>query len=145
MVIAHICPFAPNRCGLYEHARDMIRADILGGNEAFLIDTGVFANGKFEEPVIDGIDNRAGFEIITQSAEKIENADVIISHMSIPDCWLIRNQTPIIYVVHARPLASFRIESYGKGTSYSLYSNVASVRLYSLVAKIYIFCMSLVY
>jgi glycosyltransferase involved in cell wall biosynthesis len=121
MIICHIAPFAPNRCGLYEMARDMARADIEGGNQVIFLDVGVTTNGVRENPIINGTDDRAGFKLTTASAEMIEQADIIIAHTGIPDAWLIRNQIPIIWAVHGRPLACFRPEIMEKGSSYSWY------------------------
>ncbi|MEY2669781.1 MAG: hypothetical protein RLZZ577_97 [Bacteroidota bacterium] len=44
MIICHIAPFAPNRCGLYEASRDMARADIVGNNQIIFIDAGITIN-----------------------------------------------------------------------------------------------------
>lgn len=125
MKIAHIAPFAPNRCGLYEAARDMARADILGGHEVYFIDAGITKNGKREQPVIGGVDDRAGFNLVTAKHELVDNADIIIMHTGINDSYLVRNQAPLIWVVHGRPLACFKPERMGKGQSYSLYRTVA--------------------
>jgi glycosyltransferase involved in cell wall biosynthesis len=125
MRIAHIAPWAVNRCGLYEMARDMARADFYGGNEVIFIDAGVTENGVRQEPVIGAIDERAGFRLQTADYKLLETADVIILHTGVPDNWLVKNQIPLIWVVHGRPLACFRPELMKKGSSYSLYWEVS--------------------
>lgn len=125
MLICHIAPFAPNRCGLYESARDMARADIQGGNDVVFVDAGVTIDGKRENSQIGVVDDRAGFKLQTSDNTWIDKADVIIMHTGISDSWLVKNQTPLIWVVHGRPLACFRPERMNDGNSYSLYQNVA--------------------
>lgn len=125
MKIAHIAPFAPCRCGLYEAARDMARADIMAGNEVYFIDAGITVNDNREQPVVGGIDDRAGFRVTTTHPDDIKLVDVIVLHTGVPDEWLAGTQTPIIWVVHARPLAAFRPEQNGGTKSYSVYAHVA--------------------
>jgi len=126
MKIAHVAPFAPNRCGLYEAARDMARADIYGGNDVYFVDAGITVNGKREEAKIGAVDDRAGFKLVTAKHELLNDADLIIMHTGINDSYLVRNQAPLIWVVHGRPLACFRPERMNKSQSYSLYNTVAS-------------------
>jgi len=126
MKICHIAPFAPNRCGLYEAARDMARADVLGGNIVYFVDAGVTVGGVREDPKIGAIDDRAGFRLATADPAMINDSDIIVLHTGAPDIWLVKCQAPIIWVVHGRPLACFRPESQGKGNSYSLYKDVAT-------------------
>ena len=125
MIICHIAPFAPNRCGLYEAARDMARADIVGGNEVIFVDAGITINGERQEPVIGQVDDRAGFKIVSVNPDMISEADVIIMHTGCSDNWIVKNQAPLIWAVHGRPLACFRPEIQGKMNSYSLYKHVA--------------------
>jgi len=125
MIICHIAPFAPNRAGIYEAARDMARADIVGGNEVIFIDAGVTVGGEREAPQVGAVDNRAGFNLVTGDPKLINDADIIIMHTGAPDEWIVKNQAPLIWAVHGRPLASFRPEQTGDITSYSLYKMVA--------------------
>jgi len=106
--IAHIAPFAPSRCGLFEAARDMARADIMTGNEVYFIDSGVTIADKREQPIVGGIDDRAGFKVITAHPDDIRLADVIVLHTGVPNEWLANIKAPIVWVIHARPLAAFR-------------------------------------
>ena len=108
MRIAHIAPFAPCRAGLYEASRDMARADIMIGHEVYFIDAGVEIGGSREQPVVGGVDDRAGFRVITAHPDNMKLADVIVLHTGIPDEWLTDVHAPIIWIVHARPLAAFR-------------------------------------
>lgn len=125
MIIAHVAPFAPNRCGLYESARDMARADILGGNDVLFYDAGITKDGIREAGKIGEIDNRGDFKLTTCAPGMLDSADIIIMHTGIEDFHLVRNQVPLIWVVHGRPLACFRPERMGKSESYSLYNTVA--------------------
>lgn len=125
MIIAHVAPFAPNRCGLYEAARDMARADIIGGNDVLFVDAGITKDGKREAGQIGAIDNRGDFNLKTCDPKMLDFADIIIMHTGVNDSWLVRNQTPLIWAVHGRPLACFRPERMDKGNSYSLYWTVA--------------------
>jgi len=129
MKITHFAPFAPNACGLYEAARDMVIADRRSGHEACLIDVGITSkvNNKFEHaPGVIGVpDSRGGTEIITANPEEVYNADIIIVHTGTPDNWIVQTQAPIIWILHGRPLACFRTEQFGSGNSYSLISQIA--------------------
>lgn len=125
MVIVHIAPFAPTLCGLYEHARDMARADIEGGNQVIFIDAGVSINGVRQEGKINAVDDRAGFKLETAHPDMIMQADVIIQHTGCNDIWTVKTQAPIFWVIHGRPLACFRPETTGKANSYSLYSDLS--------------------
>jgi len=126
MKVAHVAPFAPNRCGLYEAARDMARADVLGGHGVYFIDAGITKNGKREKPQIGAVDDRAGFKLVTTGFQVLDDADIIIMHTGINDSYLVRNQTPLIWVVHGRPHACFKPERQGKGNPYSLYRTVSN-------------------
>jgi len=125
MVICHIAPFAPNQAGIYEAARDMAKADAISGNQVIFIDSGVTIKGERQTPKIGAIDNRAGFNLVTGDPALINDADVIIMHTGAPDEWIVKNQSPLIWVIHGRPLASFRPEQAGELISYSLYKMVA--------------------
>jgi hypothetical protein len=125
MRICHIAPFAPNRCGLYESARDMARADIMGGNEVVFIDAGIVKDGVQEPQKFGEVDDRAGFRLVSANNDMINTSDVLIMHTGFSDSWIVRSQIPIIWVVHGRPLACFKPENAGKGNSYSLYRTVS--------------------
>jgi hypothetical protein len=123
--IAHISPFAPNRCGLYEASRDMAKADILAGHTVYFIDCGVTNPDGTREPIQDGaIDNRAGFKLITAHPDILSNAHLIIMHSGIDDSWLVKTQAPILWMVHGKPLDCFRPEQNGQRSSYSLYGQL---------------------
>jgi len=121
MIICHIAPFAPARCGLYEAARDMIKADALAGHTVIFIDAGVSSNGVQETPVIGGKDDRGNFSLVTGHPDQINDADLIIMHTGCPDAWLVGTQTPLIWTVHGRPKACFLPSN---GSSYELYRTV---------------------
>jgi glycosyltransferase involved in cell wall biosynthesis len=125
MNIVHVAPFAPNQCGLYESARDMTKADYLMGHNVFFVDAGININNKLEFSPYGSIDNRSGFKLTTSDPIVLDFADIIIAHTYIPDVWLSRNDAPIVWIVHARPLASFRPEQNTNIKSYTMYAEVA--------------------
>jgi hypothetical protein len=116
MIVGHIAPFAPSRCGLYEMARDMIKMNELMGDTVYFIDAGI----QGEELKINCSDNRNNFNITTVDNSFIDKCDYLIMHTGIPDSWIVKTQIPLLWVVHGRPLAS-----YLSNNSYELYINVS--------------------
>jgi glycosyltransferase involved in cell wall biosynthesis len=127
MIIVHIAPFAPNACGLYEAARDMSRADILGGNNVYFVDAGVSRNGVRENGIVGQVDQRGDFRLETNDPSFINEADIIIMHTGCNDGWIVKTQAPIIWAVHGRPLACFRPERINKNdfNSFTLYHEIS--------------------
>ena len=126
MKIAHYAPFAPNRCGLYEAARDFVRADILTGHDAYLIDTGASTDGTTTEFAKNPSDKRGGFTLPIVSFESVLDADIIVAHTGIPDNWIVRSQAPIVFILHGRPLDCFRPEqNHEPKKAYSLLSTIS--------------------
>ena len=111
MKIAHVAPYGPNSCGIYEAARDMMKADVSAGHEVYFVDKGNTVEGKTVFQPIGTLDDRGGFKLVTSDPKTIDNVDVIIAHTMPHNEWLARNQVPIIFVVHGRPLYSFRLEN----------------------------------
>lgn len=126
MYIGHFAPFAPARCGLYEAARDMCLADALNGYNTLFFDTGVVEGDKQNSPQIGAIDERGSFKLFTSSIEDLNKLDLVIAHTGINDNWLARIDTPVIWVLHGRPLACFRPEVQGKHQSFSLCNTVGN-------------------
>lgn len=125
MRIVHFAPFAPNCCGLYEAARDMIIADRMMGHDSHLIDTGPVSEGGVHTPGKPGqIDERGGTVVKTDELEIINYADIIVAHTGIPDEWIVKTQAPIIWILHGRPAACFKPEMFGRGISYTLMHEV---------------------
>ena len=123
--ICHIAPFAPNRCGLYEAARDMCKADALAGHTVYFVDAGITVGGAREASQVGAVDERAGLKLETANPSVINDADVIIMHTGAPDEWLVKCQAPILWMVHGKPLDAFRPEQNGERASYSLYGNLS--------------------
>ncbi|MFH1730329.1 MAG: hypothetical protein ABIF82_01610, partial [Planctomycetota bacterium] len=121
MKIAHFGPFAPWLAGIYEAARDMVKADIGQGHDAVFVDVGkTKKDGVHQPPQVGAIDDRAGFPLQTVSFEAALDTDVLVMHQSAPDNWLVRTSSPIIWMLHGRPLASFRPEQKGvPGNTYT--------------------------
>ena len=123
--IAHVSPFAPNRCGLYEASRDMAKADVLDGHTVYFVDCGVTNPDGTREPIQEGaIDERAGFKLTTVHPNILNEVDLIIMHSGIDDSWIVKTQAPIIWMVHGKPLDCFRPEQNGQRASYSLYGEL---------------------
>jgi len=126
MKIAHVAPYGPNAAGIYEAARDMVRADIQQGHDALFVDAGAHPVGAPRcPPVVGAVDDRAGFKIVTVDPRECNSADVIMLHTGCDNQWLVWNQAPIIMVVHGTPVAAFRVEQRGPSTSYSVYTEGA--------------------
>ncbi len=127
MNIVHFAPFAPNGCGLYEAARDMIVADKVFGHESNLVDTGATVNGEAAvQGEVGKIDARGMTEVITASPDVAMYADVLIAHTGVPDPWISKCQAPLIWMLHGRPQACFQPEQFGRGHSFSLINMLAS-------------------
>lgn len=106
----------------------MVRADVMRGHLATFVDVGPsLSNGTQQPARIGQVDNRGGFRLVTSPPEWADSADLIVYHTGAPDGWVARNQAPIVWVVHGRPLASFRPEQNNSPLhSYSLYATVAA-------------------
>lgn len=129
MQIVHFASFAPNACGLYEAARDMVIADRMQGHISDIVDVGYDLIDGTRSPGEAGkIDNRGGSMVCSLSHSISDSADIIIAHTGIPDNWIVKNQTPIIWIMHGRPGACFRPEQFGKGHSYSLMAELGQWR-----------------
>ena len=125
MKIVHFAPFAPHSCGLYEAARDMVRADMHSRHNVHFVDTGIIVDGKRKAGQIGAVDSRCDKKIVTANPSEALTADIIIAHTGIPDNWLVKCQAPIIWIIHGRPLACFRPEQNGGRESYTLTAGVA--------------------
>lgn len=125
MRIVHCAPFSPNRCGLYEAARDMVVADKLAGHETYMLDVGTTSKDTYTPGAPDKIDDRGGTKIVTWNPDIIWSADVIIAHTGIPDNWIAPCSAPVIWMLHGRPRACFSPEYGAGGHTYSLIANLA--------------------
>jgi len=127
MKIVHIAPYGPNRAGIYEAARDMVRADALAGHDVAFVDVGAQAVGKpTPEPAqVGAVDDRGGYRLVTAAPSVAQTADVLIMHTGCPNEWVVTTQAPFVWVVHGTPLAAFRAEQEHGPKSYSLYAGAA--------------------
>jgi len=102
-MIAHFSPFAPGACGLYEAARDFVRADRLAGRDAELCV--VPYNGA---PLRVGEnDDRSGERVTARSWEECKDADLFVVHGTYVDAWLAKTDAPVVVALHGRPQACF--------------------------------------
>jgi glycosyltransferase involved in cell wall biosynthesis len=127
MEIVHFAPYAPGGAGIYEAARDMVRADAQRGHLVSFVDVGATSiAGVQAAPQVGAVDDRGGYRLVTMPIEWANTADILVYHTGVNDGWVVKNQAPIIMVVHGRPLAAFRPEQNGSAiNSYSLYADMA--------------------
>lgn len=125
MRIVHLAPFGPNRAGIYEAARDMVRADVLVGHDVTFVDVGVQTSTEREPCRVGAVDDRGGFALKTADPVVVDEAELVVAHSGVPDAWLVRTQCPLVFVMHGRPQASFRLELSRGISSYSCYAGVA--------------------
>lgn len=107
----------------------MVRADTEAGHGVDFVDTGVtVASGATrEDPQVGAVDDRGGFRLVTSPPAVLDHADVLVFHSGVPDAWVVRSQAPIVWILHARPLAAFRLErAHPELRPYSLLAAVAS-------------------
>lgn len=125
MKIVHFAPFAPNACGLYEAARDMVIGDRISGHDALFVDVGVHEENNQREGKAGQKDERGGTVVESVDPREVMDADVIVAHTGIPDNWIVKCQAPMVWILHGRPTACFRPEQFGKRMSYSLIADTA--------------------
>jgi len=123
MKIAHFCPFAPHRCGMYETTREMLLAERRYGNRVELVDTGINGNRR-----INATDERDSNRpiITTSDYSDVVDYDLFVVHSNIPDSFLRRTTAPVIQILHGRPESSFRLSQQGAETPvYQIHSQHA--------------------
>ena len=119
MKIAHIAPFGPNRSGLFESARDLMRSDYLSGHQVFLVDKGFSRPTGQEYSSVDSVDDRGGFKVIISDPSILKEVDIIIDHAGMTTEWLNMSTAPIIAIVHGRPVDSFNMEYWNNQNTYT--------------------------
>jgi len=124
MKICHVAPFGPNKSGLYEAARDMIKADVISGHEVYFVDKGFTRTTGQEYAPKDSIDDRDGFKIILTDYSILNDVDIIIDHAGIPSEWLTNKNIPIVCITHGRPNASFNMEYFKKQKTYTCEADI---------------------
>ena len=137
MRILHIAAFGPNKNGIYEAARDLIRADALMGHTVYFADAGITQNDKRVYQPVGTVDDRANFKIVTSDPSIIDSVDVAIIHNIPQFSWFVKNQVPIVYGVHGRPHAEFKVEQ--NGVDIKSYSFDAEVSKWPRVKKMMYF------
>ncbi len=132
MKVIHWAPFAPFRCGLYEAARDMAHADAIAGHDVKFCDLGVPEGRDKPRPQGDPeqlggkIDDRAGWQLVTSGWACSHDADLWICHDGIPSWVSERNLVPQLWIVHGRPIYSWRLEVFGGWPgAFSLHTDLA--------------------
>lgn len=115
MRIAHCVTVAPNRCGLYGTARDLVMAERKAGIDAGFIDATMTDPNT---PLINGVlmplkEPMKDKSLPVSSLEWADEADIYVRHSFIPVKWQNIGK-PLIMAVHGRPESSFRLEQTGK-------------------------------
>ncbi len=111
MEIVHLAPFAPHAAGIYEAARDMVRADTERGHLVSFVDVGAtLIDGQQQPAQVGAVDDRGGFRLVTLPVQWCDTADLLVYHTGVNDGWVVKSQAPIIVIVHGRPAACFRPE-----------------------------------
>jgi hypothetical protein len=104
----------------------MMKADWLVGNIPLAVDTGIKSDATCHEPQVGAVDDRGGFKVEIQNKDALNNVDIIVMHTYCPELWLVKNQSPIIWILHGRPAAAFRQEvEHETMTAYSAYGDVS--------------------
>ena len=112
MRVTHFAEIAPNRCGLYGTARDLITAEKKVGIDAGIVDATLskgdsIYNGKLEM-YPKNVD--PGLEVST--LEWAMSSDVFVRHSLLPTG--VQNLgKPLVMAVHGRPESSYRLEESG--------------------------------
>ena len=97
MKVAHYSIFAPNRCGLYHTAKELVLAERLVG-----IDAGLIAYDE-KEICKDG-------SFTSEKHSWADDADILVRHSAIPDAYH-NSGKPIVLMLHGRPESSMRLEA----------------------------------
>lgn len=113
MKVAHFVTIAPNRCGLYGTARDLLKAEQGVGIDAGFVDCSISNNEAVVNGFIEGYPKIKDDEIIPKSVGWARRADVYIRHSLIP-VELQNSGKPLVMAVHGRPESSFRLEASGQ-------------------------------
>ena len=122
MRILHSLVITPGLCGLYETAKEFIKAEEKLGHEVYV-----------REPD-DSSQNMKDSEIVKYS-EGVD-VDVIIDHSGC-DKYLLGLGIPIIHIRHGRPLSSFLIENEGGIKIYSHLKNIGKDPRYVAVVTLW--------
>lgn len=112
MRIAHFAQFAPNSCGLYETTRDMIKSERLAGHVSELVDIGIG-----EKRNVGGVDERSGCKLVARDYGDVADFDLFVGNGNIPLSFLGQTWSPVVHILHGRPLSSFRLEQRDPGNT----------------------------
>jgi hypothetical protein len=96
------------------------------GLEVIFVDAGINNNGVLEFSEVGSVDDRSNFKLITSHPLEINTCDIVVCHTGVPDNWLVKNQIPIIWVIHGRPRACYIPEFNGNSNAYTLVKEVSS-------------------
>lgn len=110
MKIAHFCTFAPNQCGMYHTAKDLIWGERQIGIDAQMIDAGVEKDENGKNKTFYGRCKEDGW-LKTVDSSWTKDADIFVLHSIVPEEFVGIGK-PIIVISHGRPESSFLLEHY---------------------------------
>ena len=127
MKLAHVAICSPNRCGLYETARELVAAERALGYDARLVDP---KPNRFHP----GEGDERGALVAGKSF--VDEADVIIDHSGC-DGTTDDIDRPHILVAHGRPWHSFLSEKSGGAPIYSYHARLNAGEKYRAVVTLW--------
>ena len=98
MKLIHSLVITPGQCGLYETAKDLIRAEEKLGHEVVVIEPRKGSQGMTDDSLTIADES--------QRVHALAHSDVLIDHSGC-DAEMLACGLPIIHVRHGRPLATF--------------------------------------
>lgn len=131
MRVAHFCIVAPNACGLYHTAKDLVWGERQIGIDAQMINAGMSKNKEGKSKIFCGLYKEDGW-LKTVEPSWAKEADILVLHSTIPTNFLNLGK-PVVVVCHGRPESSFMLEHYevmGVWTSYYTRSRSAKYSAY---------------
>lgn len=114
MRVAHLARITPQRCGLYETARDLVAAERKLDIDAFLLDP--------FRPLAD-----RGVPI--GNCRGVDGCDVLVSHSGL-GVYEKEKNIPFVHVLHGRPESSFLLERTDKVAVYTYVAAIANDERY---------------
>jgi hypothetical protein len=131
MRVAHMTVVTPNRCGLYETARDLVAGLQAQGVDSRLVDP-TLDSKKPNKLYPQDTDNDRGAPLANM--EWALTADVIVNHSGYDGTPIYDTKQPVVHCAHGRPRNSFISEVKGHTPIYSYwYTKNLEARLAAVV------------
>jgi glycosyltransferase involved in cell wall biosynthesis len=123
--VAHWVGITPNACGLYEHAKDQIRAERLAGIDAQAIDYRIVDNKEVAGEI------KADNWLTSVSLDWLKDADINVIHSGILE--REKSKRPNILILHGRPEYAFQLALLRGNSHYQEYNSYKWDERYSFV------------